>query len=125
MASRVGEGGDLGLARQDTCGYLTGPRGWLAAQAGVLDEVPVLLVAGRWLAHADGDPEVWPFDGLVSQYSALAAGVPSSVIPLRTELSYPFVHSIFFADQFRLPWEQSLTWNAEIAAAAARHLAAA
>jgi len=108
------QGGDLGLAQQDTYRYLLGEKGWLAAQAGVLSEVPVLLIAGTKLFHPQGEEAFWPFDSLVSEYSALARGVPAEVIPLRQEASFDVYHSIFFADQFKQPWESAMTWNPQV-----------
>lgn len=113
---------DAGLARQDTYDYLLGSDGWLAGQSGALEGIQVLLVGGSWLAHDGGDHELWPFDGLVSEYSALAKGVDASVIPHRTELSYPLLHSIFLADVFEQPWETGLTWNPEVSNAVIAHL---
>lgn len=113
---------DAGLARQDTYDYLLGSDGWLAEQVGVLDEIPVLLIGGSWLAHEGGEKEVWPFDGLVSQYSALATGVDRAVIPNRRELTYPLLHSIFLANVFEQPWETGLTWNPEVVDAVIEHL---
>ena len=117
------EEGDIGLARENTYHYLLGEHGWLAAQTGVLDDVPVLLVGGSWLRHADGDPEVWPFDGLVSEHSALARGVPAAVIPQRTERTFEVLHSIFFAHLFEQPWELGMTWNPDALAAVLDHVA--
>ena len=122
MGERVDEGGDLGLAHQDTYKYLLGDGGWLHAQAGVLDDVPVLLIGGTWLRQDGGDPQVWPFDGLVSEYSALAKGVPSEVIRHRQECSFELMHSIFVADGFQLPWENALTWNPDVLRAVEEHM---
>lgn len=113
---------DIGLARQNTYKYLLGDDGWLASQAGVLDDVPVLLIGGTWLAHDGGDPEVWPFDGFVASHSALAKGVPAEVIPQRQERSFRVSHSIFVADALGEPWETGMTWNPEVLEAVAAHL---
>ena len=122
MGDHARTGGDLGLARENTYGYLLGDRGWLQAQARVLDDVPVLLVAGTWAQQASGDEEIWPFDGLVSAYSALARGVPAEVIPNRAEESFDVLHSIFVADWFGQPWEVGMTWNPDVLDRVARHL---
>ena len=113
---------DLGLARENTYHYLLGPRGWLAAQAGVLAAVPVLLVAGSALAHGGGDPEIWPFDGLVAQHSALAIDVPADVIPLREARSFDVLHSIFLSDALGGPWERGMTWNDAVLDTVQEHL---
>lgn len=101
----------MGLAPQNTYGYLLGGSGWNAAQAGVLDGIPVLLIAGSFLNVANGDPEFWPNDGLVSNYSALATDISEDILPLRTCKSYPFLHSIFIADALGEEWDTSMTWN--------------
>jgi triacylglycerol lipase len=49
--------------------------------------------------------------------SALAQGVSTAVLPAATRLTFPAVHSIFFADALGLPWEKGLTWNPEALAA--------
>lgn len=113
---------DAGLARQDTYDYLLGSDGWLAAQAGVLNDLSVLLVGGTWLEHDGGDKELWPFDGLVSEYSALAKGVDLGIIPNRIELSVPLLHSIFLANVFTQPWETGMTWNLGVFEAVNAHL---
>ncbi len=114
MAKHASDGGDLGLAQENTYRYLLGDQGWLAAQTGVLTDIPVLLVGGTWLEQAQGDKTLWPFDSLVSNHSALARGVPAHVIPNRREASFQVVHSIFFADVFGLPWSTGMTWNPEV-----------
>ena len=103
-----------GAGEQVTRGYLD-VQGWNDRQAGVLDEIPVTLIGGDHFTLDEGVPEVWPNDGLVALGSALAAGVSSAVLPSATRLTFPNVHSIFFADQFGLPWDQALTWNPSVA----------
>lgn len=114
---------DKGLIREDTRAYLLGERGWGASQIGGLDGVPTLLIAGGYLEHEGGHEWVWPFDGLVSEYSALAVDVPAGLIPDRRTASFPLLHSIFFADLAGLPWETGLTWNPQVAELVVEHLA--
>lgn len=106
----------LGLGPQDTYRYLMGPDGWNQAQAGVLDDIPVFLVAGTALDAEGGDPEFWPNDGLVSQYSALATDVGEDVLPIRRSVSYPLLHSIFIAESLGEDWQQGMTWNTQVLA---------
>lgn len=113
-AFRAEEDRFLGLERQDTYLYLMGETGWNQAQAGVLDDVPVLLIGGNALTADGGDPEFWPNDGLVSEYSALATGVGDDVLPIRETVSYPLVHSIYIADLLGEDWQQGMTWNQEV-----------
>lgn len=88
-----------------------GPDGWNARQGNALAEVKATLVAGSYF-HASTSPEsLWPHDGLVAAYSALAKGVSDDVLPHRAEHTFDNVHSIFVADAVGLPWEHALTWN--------------
>lgn len=115
--------GDDGLAACDTHAFMLGSDGWLARQAGVLDDVDVLLVAGTALKQDSGDPTVWPFDGLVEEHSALARDVPASVIPHRSGRSFDLFHSIFVADGFGQPWDHALTWNPDVLDLVLDHIA--
>ncbi|PKQ22626.1 MAG: hypothetical protein CVT65_12310 [Actinobacteria bacterium HGW-Actinobacteria-5] len=92
--------------------YLTGPGGWNERQAGVLDDFAVTLIAGDAF-HGSGP--IWPHDGLVTRASALASGVPTEVLPHRSEHVYPDAHSIFLCDLTGLPWERALTWDPDVA----------
>lgn len=107
---------DLGLGRQQLASYLLGDQGWNAAQLGVLDSIPVHLIAGGYLTDPAGDPELWPFDGLVSAYSATATGLPERTAPLRSCSRYPLTHSIYISEKLGLPWQTALTWNDDVMA---------
>ena len=102
---------DLGLNREDTFRYLDGPPGWNSAQIGYLDGIPVTLLAGTYFTAEDGDPRMWPYDGITSRYSAWAQGVSDAVIPQRTYWEAPLTHSIFVSDAAGLDWQTALTWN--------------
>ncbi len=119
----VGDG-DLGLAQENTYHYLVGPGRWNDYQTGVLDDVPVLLIAGTWFAADGGDPELWPNDGPVSRHSALASDIPDEVAPLRTTAAFPVTHSIFISDLISQPWETGMTWNPDVLAAVETFIAA-
>lgn len=108
---------DLGLAPENTYRYLVGPGRWNDFQVGVLDDIPVHTVAGTWFEAESGDPELWPNDGLVTRFSALAAGLPDVVAPRRVAASFPVTHSIFVSDAAGLPWETGMTWNPDVLAA--------
>ncbi len=119
---RVGEG-DLGLAQENTYHYLVGPGRWNDFQTGVLDDIPVHLIGGTWFTADEGDPELWPNDGLVSRHSALAEGLPMSVAPRQSTQSFPVTHSIFVADVIKQPWETGMTWNPDVLASVQDFLA--
>jgi hypothetical protein len=75
----------------------------------------VRQLATRERAHTDdGDAELWPQDGLVSDYSARAVGLPGTVAPLLTTRSFPVTHSIFISELNQLPWETGMTWNPDV-----------
>jgi hypothetical protein len=113
--------GDLGLNREDTVKYLDGPFGWNAAQVGHLDDIPVTLLAGTYFNASGGNPKMWPYDGITSQYSAWAEGVSDDVIPHRTCWSAPLTHSTFVSNAYNelmspadpLDWQTALTWNSD------------
>ena len=113
LKQRVDEG-DLGLARENTYRYLVGPGRWNEHQVGELDDIDVLLVAGTWFQVDGGDPELWPHDGLVSRFSAVAEGLPAQVAPRRTTRTFPVTHSIFISDLVGEPWETGMTWNPDV-----------
>lgn len=114
-----------GAADEVAVGYLSGPSGWNAAQAGVLDGVPVTVVAGDHFAGFAEPDTLWPHDGLVALRSACARDVPPSVLPSATRIVRPDVHSIFFADAAGLPWERALTWDPDVLAVVQRAAAEA
>ena len=120
---RVGEG-DLGLAQENTYHYLVGPGRWNEYAIGVLDDIPVHLIGGTWFEANEGDPELWPNDGLVSRFSALAQGLPAEVAPRRSSARFPVTHSIFVADLIGQPWQTGMTWNPDVLASVAQFLAA-
>lgn len=107
---------DKGLNDEDTFAFLDGVDGlggWNQAQAGYLEGIPVTLLAGTFFTNSAGDPTYWPYDGIVSEFSALAAGVSDEVIPHRTCWSAPLTHSIFVSNFAELDWQTALTWNTE------------
>lgn len=104
-----------GAADQVSAAYLTGPTGWNAQQAGMLDAIPVTVLAGSYFATFNAPETVWTHDGLVGLRSASAVDVPSSVLPKPDRATFPDVHSIFFAAAAGLPWERALTWDPEVA----------
>jgi len=114
--ARIKEG-DQGLAHTNTVGYLQGPNGWNAAQRGVLDQVDVLLIGGTYL-RAGADPTIWPNDGIVPEFSALATDIDPGIVPNATRASYPVTHSIFISHLLQLDWQTAMTWNSQVINAA-------
>ncbi len=102
---------DKGLSAEDTVRYLSGPGGWSAAQGDALDGIPVTLMAGTYFEATGGDLLLWPSDGTVSRYSALASDVPDSVMPLRSCWQAPLVHWVGYAVELGVPWTESITDN--------------
>lgn len=122
--------GDKGINREDTTKYLDGPGGWNSSQTGALDGIPVTLLTGTMFEADGGDPTVWPYDGVVSQYSGWAVGVDDAVIPWRACWAGPLTHSIFLSDAYNvwatqkagpgpltpqppLDWQTGITWNTD------------
>lgn len=105
-----------GSGREVNQAYLMGPGGWNEYQAGVLDDIPVTLVAGnRFTApSAPANPSVWPNDGIVATSSALAVDVSDRVLPNRRCHTFDDTHSIFVSDAAGLPWETGLTWDPRV-----------
>lgn len=119
--ARIAEG-DLGLAQENTYHYLVGARRWNEFHIGILDEIPVFTIGGTYFQAEGGDPELWPNDGLVTAYSAVAAGLPSAVAPRHKSANFPVTHSIFISNLIGAPWETGMTWNPDVLAAVAAFL---
>lgn len=107
---------DMGLSPENTYHYLVGKNRWNDYQIGVLDDIPVYTVGGTFFQAEGGDPELWPNDGLVTNYSALAAGLPPELAPRRTSASFPVTHSIFISNLAGQPWETGMMWNPDVLA---------
>lgn|GEM_PF-1730516 len=70
-----------------------------------------MLTIGGNHFDTSGLSRVWPHDGLVALQSALADNVSANVLSTHRPLTFPNVHSIFFANALDLPWDLALTWN--------------
>lgn len=106
--------GQVGSAAQLTSAFLNGTDGkpgWNDAQGDALAGIPVTLFAGDRLTVANGNPLVWPNDGLVAQHSALATNVSDTVLPHRACVIRPDVHSAFFTTSLKLPQDRALTYD--------------
>lgn len=104
-----------GSGREVNKAFLMGSNGWNQFQSGVLDRIPVVLIAGnRFKTPGPANPGVWPNDGLVAEDSALARGISDPVLPHRRCHSFDDTHSIFVSDLAGLPWDTGLTWDPEV-----------
>lgn len=104
-----------GSGREVSQAYLTGDDGWNSAQAGVLDDTPVVLIAGnRFTKDGRTNPAVWPNDGLVATQSALAKDVGDNVLRHRTCHTFDDTHSIYVSSLAKLPEDTALTWDPRV-----------
>ena len=90
-----------------------------AYSTGVLDKIPVTLIAGNAFSKPGGSANNWPNDGIVNLSSALAQDVPDSVIGhRRCYLLDGGTHSIWVSANAvpSLPENQAITWNEGVAA---------
>ena len=104
-----------GSGREVNKAFLMGSNGWNQFQSGVLDRIPVVLIAGnRFKVPGPANPGVWPNDGLVAEDSALARGISDPVLPHRSCHSFDDTHSIFISDQVGMGWDTALTWDSKV-----------
>jgi triacylglycerol lipase len=103
------------VVREATQAFLTGKDGWDEAQAGVLDKIPVVLIAGdRFTKPGQVNPAVWPNDGTVALRSALATDITDPVLPHRACYTFDDTHSILNSNSLNLPWSTALTWDPRV-----------
>ncbi len=104
-----------GSGREVNKAYLMGKNGWNEFQSGVLDKIPVVLIAGnRFTVPGPANPGVWPNDGLVALESALAKNISDPVLPRRRCYTFDATHSIFVSDAADLDWKTALTWDPQV-----------
>lgn len=104
-----------GSGREVNQPYLMGRDGWNEFQSGVLDRIPVVLIAGkRFTASRPANPAVWPNDGIVAQRSALAEDVSDPVLPHRRCHIFDDTHSIYVSNLAKLDWSTALTWDPRV-----------
>ena len=104
-----------GSGREVNKAFLMGPGGWNEFQSGVLDKIPVVLIAGKKFTVAPpANPGVWPNDGLVALESALAKSIGDPILPHRRCHTFDDTHSIFVSDQAGLDWKTALTWDPQV-----------
>ena len=104
-----------GSGREVNKAYLMGANGWNQFQSGVLDEIPVVLIAGkRFIMPGKVNPAVWPNDGLVALSSAHAVDVTDPVLPHRRCYTVDDTHSIFVSNAAGLAWNTAMTWDPQV-----------
>jgi triacylglycerol lipase len=104
-----------GSGREVNQAYLMGANGWNQFQSGVLDEIPVVLIAGkRFTMPGKVNPAVWPNDGLVALSSAHAVDVADPVLPHRRCLTFDDTHSIFVSNAAGLEEHTAMTWDPQV-----------
>ena len=105
-----------GSGREVNQTYLMGTGGWNEFQAGVLDEIPVVLIGGKKFNAPAGraNPAVWPNDGIVALRSAQAVDVGDPVLPHRRCHTFDDTHSIFVSNAAGLDWKTALTWDPQV-----------
>lgn len=104
-----------GNGREVNKQFMMGRSGWNEFQAGVLDHIPVTLIAGnRFNVPAPANPAVWPNDGLVALDSALAKDIGDPVLPHRSCHTFDDTHSIFLSNMAKLDWKTALTWDQRV-----------
>lgn len=89
---------------------------WNQRQVGVLDGIPVTLIAGTYFTKKGGNPKRWPNDGVIERTSALATKTPNSIIPHRTCFAFPLTHSLFISRAIGIPDSKALTWSPRVGA---------
>ena len=104
-----------GSGREVNKKFLMGKGGWNEFQSGVLDRIPVVLIAGKkFNLPGPGNPAVWPNDGIVAEESALAKNLSDPVLSHRRCYTFDDTHSIFVSDQAGLEWKTALTWDPQV-----------
>ena len=89
---------------------------WNAAQAGVLNGIPVSMLAGTYFTRDGGAPDMWPNDGIAQVDSAWAQGMSNKLIPHRACYSWPLTHSLFISKELGMADDTSLTWSPKVGA---------
>lgn len=84
---------------------------WTNDQEGVLNDIPVTLIAGTYFTKEAGRADKWPNDGYVQYSAATARSVPESVLPIRACFVQPYTHSPFTSALVGDTPESAITWN--------------
>lgn len=84
---------------------------WTADQAGVLDDIPVTLIAGSYFTKVNGRSDKWPNDGYIQYSAAIARSVGEDVLPMRVCFTEPFTHSPSTSAMVGAGPETAITWT--------------
>lgn len=84
---------------------------WTADQAGVLDNIPVTLVAGTYFTKINGRADKWPNDGYIQYSAATARSIGDDILPMRACFTEPFTHSPSTSALVEAPPETAITWT--------------
>lgn len=88
---------------------------WTEEQTGVLDNIPVTLVAGTYFTKIDGRSQNWPNDGYVQYSAAMAINISDKVLPVRSCFAEPYTHSPFTSKLVGEKESAAITWNSQTA----------
>ena len=86
---------------------------WTQEQTGVLDNIPVTLIAGTYFSKVAGNSAKWPNDGFIQYSAATARNVSDSVLPIRACFTEPYTHSVYTSHFAGDAPDSAITWNAQ------------
>lgn len=84
---------------------------WTAEQEGVLENIPVTLVAGTYFTKINGRNDKWPNDGYIQYSAATARSISEKVLPTRACFVEPYTHSPFTSALVGATADTAITWN--------------
>ena len=111
------EEGPQGAAADIATNRLQGPTGWNASQGSALAGIPVTLIAGNYFTHPGGAPRVWPNDGIVGWRSAIARRLSNAILPHRSCLTRPDIHTVALAEAAKQSLSAVITQDPVVLAA--------
>lgn len=88
---------------------------WTTQQVGVLDKIPVTLIAGTYFTKVAGRADKWPNDGYIQYNAATARNISDAVLPIRSCFSEPYTHSLYTSKLVGVKDSAAITWNTQSA----------
>lgn len=86
-----------------------------AANAGVLKNIPVTMIAGNAFKKPQSTSDIWPNDGVVAIPAALATQTTDNVINHRRCYLYEGgTHSVYISERSGMPDGTAITWNTTV-----------